>query len=54
MAEDYRAAAAQVSTYRDQSITLFDATLAVLAKRLSLPVSTYDHHFDVMGAAVWR
>ena len=52
--DDYRAAAAKVSTYVDQSITLFDATLAILAARLEVPIWTYDHHFDVMRATVWR
>ena len=52
--DDYRAAAAKVGLYPDQSITLFDATLAVVAGRLAVPVWTYDHHFDVMAVAVWR
>jgi len=40
--------------YADQKITLFDAVTAAMSDRLSQPVWTYDHHFDVMGAAVWR
>lgn len=52
--EDYRQAIARVQTYPDQSITLFDATLAVLALRMGLQVWTYDHHFDVMRVPVWR
>jgi len=52
--EDYRQAMAKVQTYGDQPITLFDATLAVLALRMGLPVWTYDHHFDVMRVPVWR
>jgi predicted nucleic acid-binding protein len=52
--EDYRVAVSKIEAYPDQPITLFDATLAVLSKRLSVPVWTYDHHFDVMRAAVWR
>lgn len=40
--------------FEDQPITLFDATLAVLSRRLDIPVWTYDHHFDVMGVRVWR
>lgn len=43
-----------LSALPDQAITLFDATLAVLASRLKLEVWTYDHHFDVMRAKVWR
>ncbi len=52
--EDYRQAMAKVQTYVDQPITLFDATLAVLALRMGLEVWTYDHHFDVMRVPVWR
>lgn len=52
--QDYRAAMEIPFRYPDQSITLFDAILAVLSDRLALPVSTFDHHFDVMGSDVWR
>jgi predicted nucleic acid-binding protein len=52
--QDYRDATALVSRFPDQSISLFDATLASLASRVDLPVWTYDHHFDVMKTAVWR
>jgi predicted nucleic acid-binding protein len=52
--EDYLHAMAGVEALADQSITLFDATVAVLAKRLRLDVWTYDHHFDVMRVPVWR
>jgi predicted nucleic acid-binding protein len=53
-AEDYRQAGMRLETFADQSITLFDATLAILAQRLGLRVWTYDHHFDVMRVPVWR
>lgn len=52
--EDYRRAAFKLGTLPDQAITLFDATVAILAVRLNLQVWTYDHHFDVMRVAVWR
>ena len=52
--EDYRQASAKLADFTDQSITLFDATLAVLALRAGLPVWTYDHHFEVMRVPVWR
>ncbi|PYX33359.1 MAG: hypothetical protein DMG77_00065 [Acidobacteria bacterium] len=52
--EDYRRAATQVLALPDQSVTLVDATVAVLAGRLGLQVWTYDHHFDVMRVPVWR
>ena len=53
-AQDYRQAFATIRGLADQPITLFDATVAALATRLGLPVWTYDHHFDLMRAAVWR
>jgi predicted nucleic acid-binding protein len=52
--EDYRLAILQVKTLADQPITLFDATVAVIASRLKLEVWTYDHHFDVMRIDIWR
>ncbi|EIC23275.1 type II toxin-antitoxin system VapC family toxin [Thiorhodovibrio frisius] len=52
--QDYRDATVVVGRYQDQTITLFDATLATVALRLSLPVWTYDHHFDTMRVPVWR
>jgi predicted nucleic acid-binding protein len=52
--EDYRRAVAKIGALADQSITLFDATVATLAVRLNLEVWTYDHHFDVMRVGVWR
>jgi predicted nucleic acid-binding protein len=52
--EDYRRASARLADFADQSITLFDATLAILALRTGLTVWTYDHHFEVMRVPVWR
>ena len=52
--EDYRQAVTRIQAMADQPITLFDATVAVLATRLGLEVWTYDHHFDLMRVAVWR
>ena len=52
--EDYRQGISRLRQYADQSITFFDATLAVLAMRMEIPVWTYDHHFDVMRIPVWR
>jgi predicted nucleic acid-binding protein len=52
--EDYREASRKVLALADQPITLFDATVAVMANRLQLQVWTYDHHFDMMQSAVWR
>lgn len=52
--QDYREAVAKLKSFGNQPITLFEATLAVLAVRLDVAVWTYDHHFDVMHTAVWR
>jgi predicted nucleic acid-binding protein len=52
--QNYRDATILVGRFPDQSISLFDATLAIMASRLSLPVWTYDHHFDTMQTPVWR
>lgn len=52
--EDYREAKVRVLGLSDQPITLFDATVAVIAKRLDAEVWTYDHHFDILRASVWR
>jgi predicted nucleic acid-binding protein len=52
--EDYRQAAAKLAQLPGQPITLFDATVAVLAARLRMEVWTYDHHFDLMQTSVWR
>ena len=52
--DDFEQAYRQTAAYADQPITLFDAVLAVLSRRLHLPVWTYDHHFDLMRVIVWR
>jgi len=52
--EDYFEATKKLSAFSDQKITLFDAVVAVLARRLGAEVWTYDHHFDLMRASVWR
>ncbi len=52
--EDYREAASKIADFANQRITLFDATLAILAARLGIEVWTYDHHFDVMHTPIWR
>jgi predicted nucleic acid-binding protein len=54
IAEDYRTAVKVVRRFADQSITLFDATVATLATRLKIEIWTYDHHFDAMRVPVWR
>ncbi len=52
--QDYQAAMRKLQTFADQRISLFDATVAVLGARMGVEIWTYDHDFDLMGAAVWR
>ncbi len=52
--EDYSLAAIRVRYFTDQRISLVDASTAVLAERFSVPVWTFDRHFDVMQVSVWR
>jgi predicted nucleic acid-binding protein len=52
--QDYQEAVRRLKGFADQPITLFDATVAVLGVRLGLQIWTYDHHFDLLGAAIWR
>jgi predicted nucleic acid-binding protein len=52
--EDHRGAIGRVLRYPDQDISLADALCAEISDRIEAPVWTYDHHFDVMGARVWR
>lgn len=50
----YRTAIERLSRYPDQSLSLADAVVGVLAEQLRLPVWSYDHHFDIMRISVWR
>ena len=52
--EDHRAASRAVRRYPDQDVTLVDAVLYAISRRLEVPVWTHDYHFDVLGAPVWR
>jgi predicted nucleic acid-binding protein len=52
--EDHRGAIGRVLRYPDQDISLADALCAEISERIEAPVWTYDHHFDVMDAPVWR
>jgi len=52
--QDYQDAVRSLKGFADQPITLFDATVAVLGARLGIEIWTYDHHFDLLGADVWR
>ncbi len=52
--EDHKKAVGRVLRYPDQNISIADAANAEISDRLQIPIWTYDHHFDVMGAEVWR
>jgi len=39
--------------YPDQKITLHDAALAIVSRDLAIPVWTFDHHLELMGAQIW-
>lgn len=52
--QDYEDAADRIRRFSDQEITLFDGLLVSLGSYLDLPVWTFDHHLDVLGAQVWR
>lgn len=51
---DFEAAIQLATRYKNQVITMFDALLAVLSSELTLPVWTFDHHFDILQVEVWR
>ncbi len=50
---DYDLACARLAQYPDQDITLADALLATMSLHRQVPVWTYDHHFDILGAQRW-
>ncbi|MBI3698106.1 MAG: PIN domain-containing protein [Acidobacteria bacterium] len=52
--QDYKEAARRAQQYPDQPLTLFDTVLAALCERLALPVWTYDRHFELLRAKLWR
>ena len=52
--DDYLEGVMKLNLLSDQSITLFDATLSAVGERLHVEIWTYDHHFDLMRAKVWR
>jgi len=51
---DYASAVCRVRIYTDQRLTLTDLVLAAMSARFAAPIWTYDHHFDLLQAAVWR
>jgi predicted nucleic acid-binding protein len=53
-AGDYLEASSSLRKYSDHPITLVDALLAQLTRRLDAPVWTFDRHFVTMRTNVWR
>ncbi|HEY7032004.1 MAG TPA: PIN domain-containing protein [Thermomicrobiales bacterium] len=52
--DDLTAAATLARRSRDPLLTMFDAVLAVVGRRLDLPVWTFDHRFAALHAPIWR
>lgn len=52
--EDYNKAFEVLAAFSDQRFSLFDALLYALSERLQCQLWTYDHHFEIMKARVWR
>jgi len=51
---DYLDATVGLRKYSDHPITLVDALLARLTRRLEAPVWTFDRHFVTMRTSVWK
>jgi predicted nucleic acid-binding protein len=50
----YDAAITLAERYPDQDLSLYDTLLAVLSAEFLVAIWTFDHHFDILGASVWR
>jgi predicted nucleic acid-binding protein len=50
---DYVRALDFILSFKDQSITIFDAVTSAVSERLKMPLWTYDRHFDMMRANRW-
>ena len=53
-ANDYLDASVGLRKYSDHPITLVDALIARMTRRLEAPVWTFDRHFVTMRTSVWR
>lgn len=51
---DYAAAAVLLDRFPDHPITLVDAVLAALSRRVELPIWSFDRHFGLMRTKLWR
>jgi predicted nucleic acid-binding protein len=54
VAGDYLEASTALRKYSDHPITLVDALLARLTRKLGVPVWTFDRHFVTMRTSIWR
>ena len=52
--EDHKKSVGYILRYPDQEISIAGAVNAEISDRLQIPIWTYDHYFDVMGAEIWR
>ena len=50
----YDAALTLAEQYPDQDLSLYDTLLAVLSAEFEVAIWTFDHHFDILNANVWR
>jgi predicted nucleic acid-binding protein len=53
-ASDYLEASSDLRKYADHPVTLVDALLARLTRKLNTPVWTFDRYFVTMRPAVWH
>jgi predicted nucleic acid-binding protein len=51
--DDFKQATRHISRFPDQRLTFFDALMYVVSERLTIPIWSYDHHFDVLRATRW-
>jgi len=51
---DYLDATVGLRKYSDHPITLVDALLARMTRKLEAPVWTFDRHFTAMRTSVWK
>lgn len=52
--QDYERAVGVILRFDDQDLTLFDTLLFAVSERRSIPIWTYDHHFDILRANRWQ
>jgi predicted nucleic acid-binding protein len=52
--DDYLDATIGLRKYSDHPITLVDALLARMTRRLDAPVWSFDRHFITMRSSVWK